>query len=150
MGSKLWEKLQKLQNRLPFITRSSCDTSSSSLPEELNWNIFMSVNRIKLKVTINKRAPLYLQAMFSPNEYVYNLRDSEKKLFVPRPHTEYLKRSFSCSGALLWNSLSESLRLTPNLVEFKTGLEIFVTNHLVPHMAIRQNSNFYKFLFLCK
>ena len=80
---------------------------------------------------------LPLKAMFSPNEYVYSLRDSEKKLIVPRPRTDYLKRSFSNGGALLWNSLPESLRLTSNLVEFKTGLEMFVTNHFDPQTAIR-------------
>ncbi len=58
-------------------------SSSSSLLKELNWNP-LSVNRIKQKatlmhVTINKRAPLYLQAMFGPNDYVYDLTDSEKK-----------------------------------------------------------------------
>ncbi len=79
MGNTLCEKLQKLQNRAArVITCSWYDTSSSSLLKELNWNT-LSVNWIKQQVTlmhmtINKRTPLYLQVMFSPNEYVYNLR----------------------------------------------------------------------------
>ena len=39
---------------------------------------------------------------------VYNLRDSQGKLFNPKPPTDYMKRSFSYSGAFLWNSLPES------------------------------------------
>ena len=36
---------------------------------------------------------------------VYNLRDSEGKLTLPKPSTNYLKRSFSYSGAMLWNNM---------------------------------------------
>ena len=38
-------------------------------------------------------------------EVAYNLRDSENKLNVPSPRTNYYKNSFSYSGAILWNSL---------------------------------------------
>ena len=33
--------------------------------------------------------------MFSPRENVYNLRDSQGKLNIPKPPTDYMKRSFS-------------------------------------------------------
>ena len=55
--------------------------------------------------TVNKRTQFYLQEMFSPSESVHNLRDSYGKLYVPKPRTDYLKRSFSYSGASLWNGL---------------------------------------------
>ena len=35
----------------------------------------------------------------------YRLRDSDGKLYVPKPRTDYLKHSLSYSGAVLWNSL---------------------------------------------
>ena len=38
------------------------------------------------------------------------MRDSLRKLNLPKPHTAYLKRSFGYSGALLWNSLPENIR----------------------------------------
>ena len=41
---------------------------------------------------------------------VYNLRDSEGKLTLPKPSTNYLKRSFSYSGAMLWNNMLKSLK----------------------------------------
>ena len=38
------------------------------------------------------------------------LRNTENKLALPLPRTNYLKKSFSYSGASLWNSLSSDLR----------------------------------------
>ena len=105
LGKKLSEKLQKLQNRAARVIThlmTSYDISSCSLLDELKWET-LSSNRLKQKAilmfnTLNKRTPVCLQQMFSPSESTYNLRDSHGKLFVPRPHTDYLKRSFSYSG----------------------------------------------------
>ena len=36
-----------------------------------------------------------------------------------KPRTDYLKRSFSNSGALLWNNLSEEIRASISLGFFK-------------------------------
>ena len=61
-------------------------------------------------------APEYLSSKFERRETAYNQRDSENKLLVPLPRTNYYKNSFSYSGAILWNSLpcdlweAESLR----------------------------------------
>ena len=88
--------------------------------------------------TINKHTPFYLQEMSSPSESVYHLRDSYGKLYVPKPRTDYLKRSFSYSGASLWNGLPESLRSVTSLAVFKTGLEAFlINNRSDSHTAIR-------------
>ena len=70
----------------------------------------------------------YLQEMFTFKENDYSLRDSDNKLIVPQPRTEYLKRSFSYSGALLWNSLSGSLRSISSISSFKKGLDEFYTD----------------------
>jgi hypothetical protein len=76
--------------------------------------------------------------MFSPSESVYHLRGSYGKLYVPKPRTDYLKRSFTYSGASLWNGLPESLRSVTSLAAFKTGLEAFlINNRSVSHTAIR-------------
>ena len=37
---------------------------------------------------------------------------------LPRPRTNYLKRSFSYSGALLWNSLPDSIRAIRSIGQF--------------------------------
>mgnify|MGYP002804208665 CR=1 FL=1 len=74
--------------------------------------------------TLNGQTPQYLE-MFSCRSWHYGLRNINRKLFIPEPDTDYLKRSFSYSGASLWNSLPESLRFSASLQFFKTNLDNF-------------------------
>ena len=60
--------------------------------------------------SLNEQAPVYLQNLFHERSTDYYLRNSFHKLALSRPRTNYLKRSFSYSGALLWNSLPENMR----------------------------------------
>ena len=61
-------------------------------------------------------APEYPSSNFKRQETACNLMDSENKLNVPLPHTNYYKNSFSYGGAILcWNSLSCDLRETESL-----------------------------------
>ena len=63
--------------------------------------------------SLNGLAPLYLQDLFSERHTDYDFRHSFRsvlKLNLPKPRTDYLKRSFGYSGALLWNSLPENIR----------------------------------------
>ena len=127
IGSQSSSKLQKLQNRAArMIAECTYEIYSSSLLEELNW-YKLSLNRKKHKAilmykTINKSVPQYLQDLFSLRSCPYSLRDNENKLFVPKPRTDYLKRSFSYDGAVLWNSLPTQLRSAQSLGVFKRGL----------------------------
>ena len=59
---------------------------------------------------INNLAPAYLCNLFVPRTPSYDFRNAKKKLFLPKPRTDYLKRSFSYSGAILWNNLPEEIR----------------------------------------
>ena len=68
-------------------------------------------------------APNYLSSKFERREVAYNLRDSENKLNVPLPRTNYYKNSFSYSGAILWNSLPCNLREAESLGQFKRLLK---------------------------
>ena len=98
-NATLREKMQKLQNRAArVITKSSYDASSSILLEKLHWDN-LSLRRKKHKSrlmykTINKLTPEYLQNLFSFRSTNYNLRNAEMKLNLPKPRTDYLKRSF--------------------------------------------------------
>ena len=69
--------------------------------------------------TINKQAPEYLQDLFKPFSTGYNLRDKANKLALPKPRTEFLKRSFCYSGAQLWNSLPHDARAARSFSHFK-------------------------------
>ena len=146
IGVTLSDRLQKLQNRAArVITQSTYDISSRDLLNELQGNS-LSINRDKQKAifmfkTVNGLTPQYLEEMFSSRIGHYTLRDSNRKLFIPKPNTDYLKPSFSYSGASLWNSLPESLRLSPSLTSFKTNLEYLYSNRLCDsHTATRKNS----------
>ena len=68
---------------------------------------------------LNKQAPVYLQNLFHERSTEYDLRNSFQKLTLPRPRTNYLKRSFSYSGALLWNSLFENVTEIKSVRKFK-------------------------------
>ena len=107
-------------------TNSSYDTNAEPLIESLGWkkldrqrDFQMAVMMFKL---LNGLAPKYLQSMFKERDSIlYSLSDSEGKLVVPKTCTNYLKNSFSYSGAVLSNSLPVGLRKISALNEFKTG-----------------------------
>jgi len=52
----------------------------------------------------------------------YLLRNTENKLALPLLRANYLKKSFSYSGARLWNSLSSDLRAASSLHDFKLDI----------------------------
>ena len=62
---------------------------------------------------------MYLQDLFSERNTDYDLRDSFRKLNLRKPRTDYLKRSFGYSGALLWNFLPENIRAIRSIGQFK-------------------------------
>ena len=50
------------------------------------------------------------------NSNVYSLRSSAKgNLFVPRPNSNFMKRTFHYSGTILWNSLPPYLKLIQDI-----------------------------------
>ena len=48
--------------------------------------------------SLNGSAPVYLHDFFSERHTDYDLRDSFRKLNLPMPRTDYLKRGFGHSG----------------------------------------------------
>ena len=75
--------------------------------------------------TMNDLAPKYLQSLFSHRHSAYNLRNSEGRLTLSKPSTNcnYLKRSFSYSGAMLWNNLLKSLKNAASVEHFKRNIK---------------------------
>ena len=51
----------------------------------------------------------------------YNLRSNDTDLALPKPKTNYLKRSFKYSGAMLWNRPSEAKKAY-SLYQFKCSM----------------------------
>ena len=62
----------------------------------------------------NNLAPAYLCNLFAPRT-----PKKKKKIMLPKPRTDYLKRSFSYSGALLWNNYPEGMGTSNSLDFFK-------------------------------
>ena len=64
----------------------------------------------------------YLSSKFIQRSDVitsYNLRDSDNKLAIPLPQTNYNKNSFGYSGAVLWNRLPSAARQATSLTNFR-------------------------------
>ena len=66
--------------------------------------------------SLNGLATQYLNSLFPyRNEVSSNsIRDSERKLVIPLPRTNYVKNSFSYRDSVLWNSLPNELRQAAN------------------------------------
>ena len=128
LSGYLSDKLQKLQNRAArVITKSPFDASSNHLLSTLSWER-LSLRRKKQKAlmmykTMNDLAPEYLQSLFSQRHSAYSLRNSEGRLTLSKPSTNYLKRSFSYSGAMLWNNLPENLKNAASVEHFKRNIK---------------------------
>ena len=123
-GITLQNKIQKLHNRAArVLTHSNYDADAGHLFELLGWKNLASQQHIQRATMVYKSlhglAPDYLCSKFERRETAYNLRDSENKLNVPLPRTNYYKNSFSYSGATLWNSLPCDIRQAESLGIFK-------------------------------
>ena len=100
LSLQLSEKLQRLQNRIARVmAKSSYDTNYLLNP--FSWDN-LSVRRAKQKANlmytcINKLAPYYICNMFTPRTLSFDLHDTRQKLYLPKPRTDYLKRTHVAS-----------------------------------------------------
>ena len=127
-GVTLRNKLQKLQNRAGrVITFSDCDEDVGYLFELLRWQNLTRLHEIDKATMVYKSlhglAPECLRSGFTTRELAYNLKDSENKLCILLPRTNYYNKSFSYSGAIPWNSLPCNMRQTESLRKFKRLLK---------------------------
>ena len=107
-----------------MITSSSYDVDIDSLFHNLSWKELHSQRQIQKAFmvfkSLNVMVPEYLTSKFvTRNVSNYAQRDSANKLVVPFPRTNYMKNSFSYSGATLWNSLPYNIRESSSLHQFK-------------------------------
>ena len=72
--------------------------------------------------TLKGNLPSYLRECFTARDIGYNVRNSEMKLNLPKPRTNYMKRSFCYSGAQMWNSLPEELRMLDSFPQFRRAI----------------------------
>jgi hypothetical protein len=129
LGKGLGQKLQRLQNRAArIITESDYSIRSSDILTSLNWTNLETRRTQQFKTfmykTVNNMVPSHWSGKFTPTSVVHehSLRGSNHKLFVPRPLTESLKKSFSYRGATLWNDIPVKLTRIQSLAEFKSKI----------------------------
>ena len=122
-------KATELLRAARIITFSNYDRNTAELLHSLNWHKLEHQRAVSKSImmynAVNNQTPNYLSSrFFSRNEALtYNLRNTEGKLSIPQPRTNYCKRSFSYSGAVLWNSLPNEIKLSRTLNEFKNKLK---------------------------
>ena len=132
LSNEVTDKLQKLQNRaIRIVTKSNFYSSATALRLKLGWDsLYTRRKKLKAKLmfkTINKQAPEYLQDLFKPFSTGYNLRDKANKLALPKPRTDFLKRSFCYSGAQLRNSLPHDARAARSFSHFKRRINCLMS-----------------------
>ena len=71
----------------------------------------LKFNRVNwLLQSLTNRLPGYVQNFFTKCENInYSLRSNNVKLSLPKPRTNFLKRSFSYRAAQGWNELSDEV-----------------------------------------
>ena len=122
-------ELQRLQNRAARILMSaSYDSNLDDWSRALAWRRLyyqrMEQKSILMYKTLHGMTPDYLKSRFvyRDSARAYRLRNTENKLVLPQPRTDYLKRSFLYSGAQLWNNLPVDLRQASSVTDFKSKL----------------------------
>ena len=63
----------------------------------------------------------YMQDLFSVRDFSYSIRNFKNILLIPKPRTNFLKRSFGYSGAVLYRLPSE-VRKPLTLTRFRKGI----------------------------
>ncbi|KAL9979041.1 hypothetical protein ACROYT_G016633 [Oculina patagonica] len=119
-------KLQRLQNRAArIITRSGYEVRSADLRKDLGWQP-LEDRWYQQKVTTmykiaNNLAPHSLTRNFTPvrDTHHYETRGCHINLCVPKPNTEFLKRSLAYNGVVAWNALPVEIKESKDLNSFK-------------------------------
>ena len=95
--------------------------SADTVPE----SYLISTNatlKLMLK-TLNEQSPEYLKGLLKPFSTDYGLRNSDNKLVLPKPRTDFFKRSFCYSGAYLWNNLPSDIRAIRSFTNFRNEID---------------------------
>ena len=129
LGITLQNHLQRLQNRaVRIITKRGYEFRSADLLKELHISN-LSVRRNNQLCTImyqvnNGMVPDYLIDLFKKTNtlHSYETRQAEFNFLLPKPNTNFRKKSFSYRGALGWNDLVPNLKNLKSLTTFKKSL----------------------------
>jgi hypothetical protein len=127
------EKIPKLQKRAArIILRADFNTPSKKLFEKLEWlTVYNRIHYHKANPYVYKCINNLCSMFNSINENCpYGLRSATlNNLQVPRPKSEYFKRTFLYSGTNLWNSLPSNIKRLNNEICFKTKVKDYLLRY---------------------
>ena len=133
-SAKYTESLQKLQNRACRTILGISPYRHISIRElhaRLGWKSLDARRCCHLSSMVFKAihdlAPLYLKNLFKFCNSIYPLR-SDGNLALPRPRTEFCKRTFSYRGSQQFNHLPLDVKLSTSYNSFISKLNSFVPN----------------------
>ncbi len=135
-GIVLKEKLQKCQSRVArVITGASYDIWSADVLATLGWQTLD--NRRKYlksifiyKILNNETAPNLNENFLKISDcpILHQLRNSQTDLVLPFPKSQFKKKTFSYSGATLWNNLSTITKQSNSMSCFKRLMKLHFQN----------------------
>ena len=127
LPATLAERLQKLQNRAArVITRESYEVRSESIRQRLGWANLTQSRMQHKAITVFKilsdSGPTCLKELFRQRQSQYGLRQNQHRLQLPKPRTNFMKRTIAYDGAKLWNSLPAYIKGQKTVASFKREL----------------------------
>ena len=114
-----WAEYRRLRNRVNHsIKASKKNYLADRRAKQLKSLMFKTVNNL---------VPEYLSDKFASINTIHrhNLRGAQHNLFIPRPNTEALKKSFRYRGAVTWNSLSAEAKQATTFLTIYFKLFLF-------------------------
>jgi hypothetical protein len=128
-GTTMFDRVQRLQNRAArIILRCHPRTHRVDMLKSLNWltckersNLHKATIYFKI---IHGQAPTYLNNFITRVDQIhkYNTRSNSKNnMFIQSTKSNSGKRSFTYSGAILWNSLPTTVKNCQTVPTFNTA-----------------------------
>ena len=129
LGKGLSDKLQKLQNKaFRIITRKNYDVRSNDILNSVGFPNLQTRREHQLAILMykikHKMLPNYLIDIFTNTSEIhdYSTRQNEFNFALPKPNTNFKKKSFSYRGAEAWNGLSRDLKSAKSIFSFRTKI----------------------------
>ena len=128
-------KVKDQKRTARIILNADIDSRSKTLFHALEWLMLhqeIKFNKCAMMYKIfNESMPSYLQEEFTKKQMcsAHNLRSNEvsRHMFeIPVSRTELLKNTFVCSGASMWNSLPESVKVATSFKVFKNCCKEYI------------------------
>ena len=126
-GKTLFDELERIHVRsAKVIFGLDWYTSGKDVLAKVKWFTLNSMFKQQLLYLAYKNyynlIPATLQSLFIKTGHRYELRN-KMTYVLPKPNTDYLKKSISYQAVTLWNSLDKELKSTESLAKFKKSVK---------------------------